>query len=483
MAAESPLEILVVEDDPGMALLVAERLGEVEGWGVTTAHSAAECRARVAEQSFDVILLDRGLPDCDGATLIQEFLARQSDVAIIMLTGADSADSATETLQMGAWDYVVKRPDLRYLEELPGMIRRWAGRLAWRRERARLQEEVDLLLAAMRCEADAVIVVGVDGTVQFWNAAAERLFGWTADEILHQPLPVIPSAYQAQFNALGERARAGQPLVGVEAELQRRDGSRVEVGLTLTAVTGADDAVRAYVGVVRDISERKQIERDRADFAAMLTHDMKNPLMVIQGYAEMLAGGGLPPELADLAARIQRAAHTMQTLVTNFLTSATIESGNLTLERERIGVAEWLAAAVRQFAAEAARARVTLTLGPVPPAAAVTGDRVQLERVLNNLIGNAIKYTPAGGTVTVDAAGDGAAVCIRVADTGLGIAAEELPCVFEKYRRQRDTRRIDGTGLGLYIVKSLVEAHGGRVTVASETGRGTTFEVRLPAAQ
>lgn len=480
MSGNGPLRILVVEDDPGMALLVQERLSEVPDWDVSAAGSAAECRERMRSSAYDLVLLDRGLPDCDGALLITELLATHGNLAIVMLTGADSATSATETLKLGAWDYVVKRPDLGYLDELPATVRRCAERIAWRREEARLRGEMDLLLTAIRNAAEMVIMTDAEGRVRFWNAAAERLSGWRTEEIEGSPLPLIPVDRQEEFAEMGERARQGQPLVGVETWLQRRDGALVEVRVTLTAVCNPDGSVRAYVAVGHDISERRRLERDRADFAAMLTHDIKNPLTAILGcVAELRAER---PEQDEPVAIIERSAQMINTLVGNFLIGATLEQGELKLVREPVAVAALLADCVKQFRAAAARGEVRLELETSENPVEVLGDRVQLERAVNNLIGNALEFTPPGGSVTVSVLErDG--VAVRIRDTGPGIGPEMLPHVFDKYRRGHGGRKSDGAGLGLYITRSLIEAHGGTVSVQSRPGEGATFEIRLPASR
>jgi len=481
MSDSDELRVLVVEDDVGMALLVTERL-EDEGWDVTTVGSAAECRECVAEQSFDVFLLDRGLPDCDGASLIDELYAGKSDRAVVMLTGADSAESATETLKMGAWDYVVKHPDLGYLDELPGVVRRCAERIELQREQERLRAEVDLLLTAIRSAGDVVIMTDPEGMVRFWNAAAEKLFGWTADEVKGGPLPIISEDRVGEFEDLGDRAKKGQPLVGVETVAQRRDGSPVEVSLTVTAVCNPDGSVMAFVAVAHDISARRQLERDRADFVAMLTHDIKNPITTIFGYASELGDANLAPEYVECITAIERSGEMINTLVSNFLISTTIERGTLRLAKERVLVAEFVEDCVRQFRPAAAHVEVGLEqqvdIGPV----AIIGDHLQLQRAVSNLIGNALKFTPAGGSVTVSAEEREQSVRILVRDTGPGINPDELPYMFEKYRREKGTHRIDGAGLGLFITRSLIEAHGGTISATSELGVGSTFEIRLPLA-
>jgi two-component system sensor histidine kinase ResE len=481
MKTPSMLQILLVEDDPGMVVLARERLVDVAGWEVTAAESAEQCRSLLACRKFDVVLLDRGLPDCDGALLIAELLAALPDAAIVMLTGADSAVSATETLKLGACDYIVKQPDLSHLDELPAVIGRCIERSQWRREEARLRSEMELLLTAIRNTGDAVIMADCDRNVQFWNVAAERLFGWRAEEILGKPLPMIPPDREQESIELTERARRGDRLVGVETVRQRRDGSLVEVSLTLTAAVEANGSVRSYVAVIRDISERKAIERARADFAAMLTHDIRNPLAVVRGCAEMLAESELHAEDRESVAAIHHAAETIERLVVNLLMSATIEAGQLSLAPSRVPVDTLLTSTVEQFRAAASRQRVGLKVAPSEACGFVNGDRLQLERALGNLINNAIKYTGPGGNISVAATRQNGSVLFQVRDDGPGIDDRELPYLFDKYRRVRGTQQIDGAGLGLYIVRHLIEAHGGSVTVCSTPGEGSVFTIHLPA--
>jgi two-component system sensor histidine kinase ResE len=475
------LHILLVEDDPGMVVLCTDRLIEGRNWRITIATTAAECRRQLIAQRFDVILLDRGLPDCDGAELIGELLTTQADAVIIMLTGADSAASATETLKLGACDYVVKQPNLSHLDELPAIIERWVERRQWQRERGRLQHEMELLQTAIRNAGDAVVMADGDLRVQFFNAAAEKLLGWTAEEAIGQVLPWVPRGREAESVELAERARLGDPLIGVETVRQRRDGSFVEVSLTLTAVVDDDGSVRAYVGVLRDITERKELERARADFAAMLTHDIRNPLSVVRGCAQMLAESELPQDHAESVGAIHNAAETIDRLVIDFLMSATIESGSLSLVRGQVPIADLVSTVVDQFRTAATRQQIHLHADHASDLGFVDGDRLQLERALGNLINNAIKYTGPGGRISVGALRRNGSVFLEVNDTGQGIHRNDLPYVFDKYRRVSNSSQIDGAGLGLYIVRHLVEAHGGSVSVSSTVGHGSTFIMRLPA--
>jgi PAS domain S-box-containing protein len=482
MTATAALQILLVEDDPGMVVLASDRLTDVPGWRVTTADSAAQCRERIAAQTFDVTLLDRGLPDCDGSTLIREILAAQPDAVIIMLTGADSAASATEALQFGACDYIVKQVDGSHLDALPDTISRSVERARWRREEAKLRSDMELLSTAIRAAGDAVVITDCEGHVRFWNLAAEKLFGWNAAAVMGTIVPLVPEERMAEALELMKSARRGDPLVGVETKRRRRDGSVVEVSLTLTAATARDGSVRAYVGVMRDISERKALERARTDFLAMLTHDIKNPVGVVRGCAEMLAESELSEEDAESVCAIHQAAATIDRLVTDLLISATIESGQLTLARNRVRVDDLVSAAAEQFRTAATRQRIALDVQSSIDTGYLEGDRYQLERALGNLINNALKYTGPGGRISVGVTRRNGRILFHVCDTGPGISSENIPHLFDKYRRILGNGQIDGVGLGLYIVRHLVEAHGGSVAVSSAVGRGSTFVISLPAA-
>jgi PAS domain S-box-containing protein len=413
--------------------------------------------------------------------LIGELLQVLPDAAIVMLTGADSAGSATETLKLGASDYLVKRPDLKHLDELPAVIDRCLERIRWRREEARLRSEMDLMLTAMRGTGDAVVMTDSNRCVGFWNAAAEKLFGWRAEEVLGRPPLVAPPDREAEWAALRDRVSRGEALVGIDTICQRRDGSLVEISLTLTAALHADGSVRAYVGVMRDVSERKAVERMRADFAAMLTHDIKNPLAVIRDCAAMMAESELRTDDREFVETIHHAAGTIDQLVSDFLISATIEAGQLTLTPGRVPVADLVTAVVEQFRTSAARRSIDLEVDGVVDHGSVTGDRLQLERALGNLINNAIKYTGPGGRVAVGAVRQNGSVRFSVGDTGLGISAADRPYIFDKYRRLPGSQHIDGAGLGLFIVQHLVEAHGGSVSVSSTLGHGSVFTITLPA--
>ncbi|MBX3028369.1 hybrid sensor histidine kinase/response regulator [bacterium] len=235
--------------------------------------------------------------------------------------------------------------------------------------------------------------------------------------------------------------------------------------------------------VIRRNQDRQRLVRERNLFRSMLSHDIRNPLNVIFNYADMIGDEpGLSAGARQLLQRIKDNAASTLNLVCNFVELGRIEGGTLTLDRRPLCLTALVREAIaRQEALGAARG-VTLTLANDDELAHVPADGAYMERVLTNLIGNALKFSPDGATVTVGLTQENGCVAVSVSDDGPGIAPDELGTIFDKYRRGRATAAVEGSGLGLFIVKSVVDAHGGSIEVRSEPGHGATFILRLPLA-
>jgi signal transduction histidine kinase len=269
-----------------------------------------------------------------------------------------------------------------------------------------------------------------------------------------------------------------------------------EVDLAAMRGGAADYLVKGRISgdllerALRHAVERKRIEkqlaRQREEFVAMLTHDIKSPLHVVIGSADMLLEESKSAANGHERALIRNlidSALTINSLVVNYLDFAKIEAVGVSLNRQSVAVGEILTRLHRRYETSAQRRGLTLELQLAGAMPAVNADPVALDRVFANLVSNAIKFTPNGGRVTIGGKANGPGIVVTVADTGPGIMPAEIPMIFAKYRRAMSTaKRQDGAGLGLFIAKSLVEAHGGSIEVHSDPGRETRFEVFLPAA-
>jgi two-component system, OmpR family, phosphate regulon sensor histidine kinase PhoR len=228
----------------------------------------------------------------------------------------------------------------------------------------------------------------------------------------------------------------------------------------------------------------KRLERVRKDFVANASHELKTPLTSIAGYVEALVDGAKddPATCAQFLGIIQKHTENLKAILSDLLQLSTIESGVYRWKRQEVAVADLVERAARVLRPVAERRRQALSVRPAGAALTIWGDLDRLTEALINLLDNAVKYTPEGGTVTVEASADGDGVRIVVTDTGIGIPPKELPRIFERFYRvdRARSREQGGTGLGLAIVKHIAEAHGGRVAVDSTVGRGSSFSLFLP---
>jgi len=333
--------------------------------------------------------------------------------------------------------------------------------------------DADLLTAALTDTADGVALLDQSGRIRFANAALAAAWCASPDALVGRPA--------AEFVAAGAGSTA------LVATVRGRTRWRGEVH-GIPPYTGAVWDVTVgptrdgAVAVFRDCAERHAVEELRADFLSMITHDIKAPLTVILGYTEMLTDAdGRPGEIpVDILGHIRESGEKIHALVSNFLDMSRIEAGRLVLDRRPVDLSGVVAQAIDQHAWSARRRGVTLSVDGIP-LPTVVADEAQMERVIVNLIGNAIKYTAQGGSVRVTTGRANGSVAVAVRDTGRGIPPDELPHLFEKYRRVREKHRTEGTGLGLFIAKTIVEAHGGTIRVKSAPGAGSTFTLLLPA--
>jgi two-component system phosphate regulon sensor histidine kinase PhoR len=315
---------------------------------------------------------------------------------------------------------------------------------------------------------EGVVLLGPTGRVRLSNEAAEHLLGT-------RPLTLsglLPTAFQEA----AREAAAGGAAVGVEVET----GSPSR-WTRATAIPVGDDG--SALLVLRDVTEAKRLEAVRRDFVANASHELKTPAASIQAAGETIrsAASDDPAVIPRFAEQLEREAFRLSRIVSDLLDLSRLETGD-ELDEE-VGLDQVVKEERDRFEDAAREGGLTLSIG-LRPVSPVRGSARDLSLLVRNLVDNAIRYTRPGGRVDVTLSGQGEEVVLSVADTGVGIPTRELPRIFERFYRvdRARSRETGGTGLGLSIVKHVIENHGGTVNVTSELGRGTCFEVRLPAA-
>ncbi len=326
------------------------------------------------------------------------------------------------------------------------------------------------MAAVLRSAADAILVLDERGRLQIINPAAQRLFT-DIETQLGKPLP-RGRGYDDLVHML-DQTRANGAMA--HNELPWPDGRTFTI-----FVTPIEDG--GQVSLLHDVTRFKELEKMKNELLATATHDLKNPLTAISGYSDLLLKiGQLTPQQADFIGRIQTAAKQMFELVQDLLEMARLEMG-LELKKALLDGRDMLAEICDEFGGQAATKQQTLTFEPIAAPLPINVDAGRLRQVLRNLVGNAVKYTPEGGQITVSARVEARTVRMLVRDTGVGIPPDDLPFIFDKFFRVKsaETRDIEGSGLGLAIVKTIVDQHGGQISVESTPGTGSCFTVSLP---
>ena len=336
-------------------------------------------------------------------------------------------------------------------------------------------QERSRMLAALNSSVEAVIAVDAEGRITFANLAAQHLFFRALDELVGNPIVwVLPN------DRVIEALRASREEGRRQTQIIERPNKQYLQLTTTPIVAGGDWAALA---VFHDLTDVRRADQVRRDFIANVSHELRTPLASIKSVIETLQTGALHDEAAapDFLARADLEVDRLTQMVEELMELSRIESGQVPMSRGPVDMASIVAAAAERLRPQAVRRRIDLRVegGQPPP---IDGDAERLERAVVNLIHNAIKFTPDGGSVTVRTALDGGAVTVQVADTGAGIAAEDIPRVFERFYKADRARARAGTGLGLAVVKHTIEAHGGTVSVHSREGEGSTFELSIPVA-
>ncbi|MGA2192140.1 MAG: sensor histidine kinase [Nitrospirota bacterium] len=247
------------------------------------------------------------------------------------------------------------------------------------------------------------------------------------------------------------------------------------------------DLARSFNRMAETLETREQelvrLEKEKADFTAMITHDIKSPLSTVLTYTDMILDGTISggEELKTAITSVQASGEKILSLVDNYLVSSAIEAGKLHLNLQPLDVNAVIQDEIPLFRPQTDRRKIGLTFNKGDGLPRVLADKMQLDRAVSNLLNNAVKYATAGSSITISTSGSGNEIMISVADTGKGISEEDMKNIFSKYRRSKDTARIDGLGLGLFITKAIAVAHGGSVSVESKVGLGSTFTIILPA--
>jgi len=360
-------------------------------------------------------------------------------------------------------------------------------------------DEAALLAAIVESSEDAIHSKTLDGRILSWNAGAERIFGYTADEVIGQPITlIVPAELHDAENELLERLRRGERIRHFETVRLAKDGRRIPISLSVSPVCNSRGEIVAAANVSRDISEWKATEhalrvseealreehRRKDDFLATLAHELRNPLAPIRYAVAASRKPGLSEEKREQGRQIvERQLEHMSRLLDDLLDIARVMHNMLTLRKRRVELRSVIGAAIETCRPKIDAKQHTLALDLPPQPIELDADPVRLAQVFTNLLINAAKFTNPGGRIELHVRRDHRNLVVSVRDNGVGMAPETIPHLFTLFSQANTAleRSEGGLGIGLALVRGLVALHGGSVEARSGgLGRGSEFSVSLP---
>ena len=483
--------ILVVDDTENLRTLVKSYLTQ-EGFRVLTAADGRQALFLARDEKPDLILLDLMMPGIDGFGVLEWVKEHQPQIEVIVITGFATVSKAVSAMKQGAFDFVGKPFTPDYIRIV---VSRAADKIKLERETHRLREEHTLNIATIQneqsrlktvfgCMAEAVVITDNTGVVVHHNPAAIKILEIQTDPVIGKD--IAQSILDTNAVEMVHQAMAKQ--VVVTREFQPGTISRKYLRAHCAPVTSESGRVIGSVTAFEDISTHKEIDRMKSDFVAMVAHELKSPLASVEQMIYALQVGckyESGQACSTMHKRITVRTRDLLRMIDNLLNLSKMENGTVEFNLEPVRGHEVLDHILDVVREQAENKEITIAYMPSDEDWWFNVDYDHIRTAFMNIISNALKYTPQGGRVEIATTVIGGFANLSVQDSGIGISDEDLPHIFDRFFRVKGkaTRHITGSGLGLSLVKEVVEAHQGYIDVHSELGEGTCFTLSFPITE
>jgi PAS domain S-box-containing protein len=486
--------------EPAIATTIAERAGDFSGIALVDGREQSIYAWKLTDPdgevvgSLGVVLPLDALEQTQGllkqTAVTAGFLAVLGSVLLawllsrLLIRPVERIAAAARAIAAGQAPRIPTFSSRDEVEDLSRALSSMIGALsAQTQELAQTNQQLAHFAAIVESTNEAVIGLTPTGVVESWNPSAERLYGYSAQEMIGQSVSHLSSPQRPEeLRNLLARLERGERIEQYETEQVRKDGSQAEVALTVSPIRDPSGQTVGLVMSAQDISERRAVERLRDDFVSMVSHELRTPMNGVLGMTELLLGTDLTPEQQEYAAMLRRSGDGLLALINDILDFSKIEAGKLELEPATFDLTPLVDEVLEVLAAPAqARGLELLAFIEDDVPETLRGDPYRLRQILLNLVGNAVKFTERGEVVVRAQRGaelaDGVQVRFDVVDSGIGIPPDAQKLLFQPFSQvHRGTMgAYGGTGLGLTICKRLVELMGGEIGVRSAPGHGSTF--------
>lgn len=488
MAAQEAKILLV--DDEATLLQGTKRFLESEGYIVFSASNASEAMEILNSSEIDIAVIDYKMPDTNGLTLLKEIKSKYPLIVCFILTAFASYKTATNSIRLGAYDFVPKpvTPD-----ELTHLIERGYKQRLLLLEKEKLRKEREETLIQLAREKsrlntiiniiqDGVLVINKFREIVYYNPAALKYLRLHKIKIGQNILDKLPKKagelVEKHLTGSGETKNS----YSVQIEMVK-ENSFIEV--VSSPVSFPNGAIAGVVLVIRDITEFKKIELIKSQFVSMVAHELKAPLAGVQGFIKLILDKSIKlteEQIVNYLERSNARLDNLHLLINELLDISRMELGNKYREIIELNVNEIIISEIENIKEQCAEKHIRLETKLDDSLPKMKFDEDEFRRIIINLLSNAIKYNKNNGSIIVETKRQSNYIAVIIKDFGIGIKKDDLNKIFNDFYRVkcRETKNISGTGLGLSIVKKIVESYHGKIEVESEYGKGTTFKIYIP---
>ncbi len=513
-------KILYVDDDK-LLTSTFSTLMKVEGFkDVVVYNNPLDAVEYLKTEAPDLIISDFLMPEMNGLEFLREAKKLYPEVSMILLTAYADKENAIKTInEIGVYKYIEKpwdnddlimnirngiershllanlRQKIDELEKAKAQLTIYSNKL----EELVAERTKELTLANMKLSgiinycADGIIIIDAKGNIEQVNPACENMVGLPAEKLQEMKIQEIAYSDDPKMNK-APKSSVKSTILGLSCESSEfllRDlyirnvvnGESIPVEINFASLTREDDEVEKFVGVIRNFSQQKENERLRDDFIATLTHDLRTPLLAaIQTLKFFLDGslGNVEEKQKVLLSTMLQSNEDLLGLVNALLEVYRFESGKLNLCKTVFNISDLVTQCYEELEPLSKKKDIAFNLhNEVDKDLLIDADRAEIKRVITNLCGNALNYTNKGGTIDIYMKAHNSDVMFSVIDNGNGIPKEDIPHLFMRFSQGTSKKRSTGTGLGLYLSRQIIEAHGGKIWVESKVNKGSEFSFLL----